>query len=56
MGVWVKDIGIDLGTANTLIKIAGEEGILNCKIKRLRKLYEVFTKLYTFIVLFSFCL
>ncbi len=27
MGVWVKDIGIDLGTANTLIKIAGEDGI-----------------------------
>lgn len=27
MGVWVKDVGIDLGTANTLIKIAGEEGI-----------------------------
>ena len=27
MGFWVKDIGIDLGTANTLIKIAGEEGI-----------------------------
>ena len=28
MGVWVKDIGIDLGTANTLIKIAGEDGII----------------------------
>lgn len=27
MGFWVKDVGIDLGTANTLIKIAGEEGI-----------------------------
>ncbi len=28
MGVWVKDVGIDLGTANTLIKIAGEDGII----------------------------
>jgi len=27
MGLWTKDIGIDLGTANTLIKIAGEDGI-----------------------------
>ncbi len=27
MRLWTKDIGIDLGTANTLIKIAGEEGI-----------------------------
>lgn len=27
MKLWTKDIGIDLGTANTLIKVAGEEGI-----------------------------
>lgn len=27
MKIWTKDIGIDLGTANTLIKVAGEEGI-----------------------------
>jgi len=27
MKLWTKDIGIDLGTANTLIKIAGEEGV-----------------------------
>ncbi len=27
MKFWTKDIGIDLGTANTLIKVAGEEGI-----------------------------
>lgn len=27
MGLWVKDVGIDLGTANTLIKIAGDEGV-----------------------------
>lgn len=27
MGFWVKDIGIDLGTANTLIKTVGEDGI-----------------------------
>lgn len=28
MGFWVKDIGIDLGTANTLIKISGEEDVI----------------------------
>lgn len=27
MFFWTKDIGIDLGTANTLIKVAGEEGV-----------------------------
>lgn len=27
MKLWTKDIGIDLGTANTLIKVAGEDGI-----------------------------
>lgn len=27
MGFWVKDVGIDLGTANTLIKTVGEDGI-----------------------------
>ncbi|MBP3284559.1 MAG: rod shape-determining protein [Clostridia bacterium] len=27
MNFWIKDIGIDLGTANTLIKVAGEDGI-----------------------------
>ena len=28
MGFWVKDIGIDLGTANTLIYKAGEGVVL----------------------------
>ena len=28
MGFWVKDIGIDLGTANTLIYVAGEGVVL----------------------------
>lgn len=27
MNFWIKDIGIDLGTANTLIKVAGEDGV-----------------------------
>lgn len=27
MGFWVKDVGIDLGTANTLIKTVGEDGV-----------------------------
>ena len=28
MGVWVKDIGVDLGTANTLLYVAGEGVVL----------------------------
>ena len=28
MGFWVKDIGIDLGTANTLLYVAGEGVVL----------------------------